>query len=320
MKMNILVMEDLNEQQITRIREASKGCKVTFVRANKELVHELSDVDIIFAGLFGEFDDEMFRAAKCLKWVQVLGAGVDAILFPEFVESSVILTSGKGWVGPHLAEQAFALLLALTRGIATSIRAKSWDVKWDVRNAAWELTGKTIGIVGFGGTGRDVAVRAAAFGMRSIAIDPEDVEVPDCMEGVWPMERFYDLLSESDVVCICAPLTPKTQGMFNRSAFQKMRRHALLINVTRGNIMDEDALVEALSDGTICGAGLDVTPQEPLPDEHPLWNMSNVVITPHVAGASPHRIERGVDLFCENLKRFLNDEPMLALINKQKGY
>jgi phosphoglycerate dehydrogenase-like enzyme len=134
------------------------------------------------------------------------------------------------------------------------------------------------------------------------------------------MDRFHDLLGESDVVAICAPLTPDTEGLFDREAFRRMQSHAMLINVTRGRIVDEEALLEALQKGLIGGAGLDVTPQEPLPEDHPLWRMENVIVTPHTAGGSPNRMDRTVALFCENLRRLLAGEPMLSVIDKRKGY
>ena len=223
-------------------------------------------------------------------------------------------------MGVHLAEHAMALLLGLTRGIATAVRKPGWDQRMAIRNAAWDLLGLNMGIVGLGGTGRDLAERAHGFGMRIVAVDPEDVEVPDNVEACWKMDRFYDLLEQSDVVSVCAPLTSETEGMFGREAFARMRSHALLINVTRGKIVDEQALMEALRDGAIGGAGLDVTPQEPLPEDHPLWRMENVIITPHAAGGSPNRTERTVELFCENLRRLLSGQPLLSVIDKKRGY
>ena len=177
-----------------------------------------------------------------------------------------------------------------------------------------------MGIVGLGGTGRDLADRAQGFGMRIVAVDTEDVEVPDNVEACWKRDRFYDLLEHSDVVAICAPLTAETEGMFDEQAFARMRSHALLINVTRGKIVNEQALIEALRKGVIGGAGLDVTPQEPLPEDHPLWSMENVIITPHAAGGSPNRLDRIVELFCENLRRLLAGQPLLSVIDKRKGY
>ena len=156
--------------------------------------------------------------------------------------------------------------------------------------------------------------------MAVVAVDPEDVDVPESVEACWEMDCFYELLERSDVVAICAPLTAETEGMFDEKAFARMRNHALLINVARGKIVNENALMDALEKGEIGGAGLDVTPQEPLPDEHQLWRMHNVIITPHVAGGSPNRRDRLVQLFCENLRRILASEPLLSVIDKRKGY
>ena len=156
--------------------------------------------------------------------------------------------------------------------------------------------------------------------MRVVAVDPETVEAPTFIHEVWKMHRFNELLSESDIVCICAPLTPETEGMFNDSTFELMKTNALIINVTRGKIIDEQALLRALKNGLIGGAGLDVTPVEPLPQDSPLWDMPNVIITPHVAGGSPIRMDRTVDLFCDNLERYLVGKPLLSVIDKQKGY
>jgi phosphoglycerate dehydrogenase-like enzyme len=134
------------------------------------------------------------------------------------------------------------------------------------------------------------------------------------------MEGFYDLLAESDIVSICAPLTKETEDLFDLSAFRQMKSHALLINVTRGRIVNGPDLIRALEDGLIGGAGLDVTPEEPLPSDSPLWDMPNVIVTPHVAGGSPIRQDRTVDLFCQNLERFLSGKPMVSQIDKRKGY
>lgn len=134
------------------------------------------------------------------------------------------------------------------------------------------------------------------------------------------MDRFHDLLAASDIVAICAPLTPETQGMFDDAAFEQMQSHALLINVTRGKIVDGPALLRAVTSGSIGGAGLDVTPEEPLPADSPLWDLPNVIITPHVAGGSPIRLDRSIGLFCDNLERLLVGKPLLSVIDKEKGY
>ena len=314
--MKVLINDRLDDHHMVQIQSSVEDIDLIIPESSDDALEIMPEIDIIFGGM----SRDMFKRAERLKWVQTWGAGVDGMMYAEFVHSEVILTSAKGTVGVHLSEHAMALLLGLTRGIARAIRTADWNERMPIRHASWELIDKTIGIVGLGGTGCDVAIRAHAFGMKIIAVDPEDVEVPGCVEACWKMDRFYDLLSASDVVVVCCPLTEETRGIFDRMAFEKMQNHALLVNVTRGKIMDEASLVEALKTGQIAGAGLDVTPQEPLPDDHPLWNMPNVIITPHTAGGSPNRQDRIVNLFCENLQRFLNGEDMLSVIDKNKGY
>ena len=314
--MNILLNTDLEDEHKERIRAAADGVSLMEFDSEGEALEAMPEVDVVLGGV----TPELFRRADRLRWVQTGGAGADGTLFPEFVESDVLLTSAKGTVGVHLAEHAMALLLGLTRGIAHAVRKHGWDQRMPIRDASWELMDRTMGVVGLGGTGLHLAALAGGFGMRVIAVDPEDVALPAQVESCWKMDRFHDLLRESDVVGVCAPLTPETEGMFDRAAFAAMQGHALLINVTRGRIVDEAALMEALEGGLIGGAGLDVTPREPLPLDHPLWHMDNVIVTPHAAGGSPARNGRLVDLFCDNLRRFVEGRPMLSVIDKQKGY
>ncbi len=311
-----MINSDITSEQQQQIQSISDTIRIVSPRNSEDTMREIVDTDIVFGG----FNRRLFENAKQLKWVQVWAAGVDGILFPEFVESDVILTSAKGFVGTHLADQAWALILGIIRGVGRSARERTWNNKMSIRLAAWELGERTLGIVGLGGTGIEVARRAQGFEMRVIAVDPEPVDAPSFVHEVWKMDRLDDLLAQSDIVCICAPLTPETEGMFNDAAFQKMQSHALLINVTRGKIVDGPALINALQNDLIGGAGLDVTPEEPLPDDNPLWDMQNVIITPHVAGGSPIRMDRTVALFCDNLERFLVDKPLLSVIDKHKGY
>jgi len=177
-----------------------------------------------------------------------------------------------------------------------------------------------LGIIGLGGTGVEVARRAVGFEMGVIAIDPEEVPKPDFVREIWKPERFHDLLEQSDVVSICCPITRQTRDLFDREAFRRMQPHSLLVNVTRGPIVDTEALLEALDEGLIRGAGLDVTPQEPLPADSLLWDHPHVIITPHASGGSPLRLDRSIDLFCENLRRFADGRPILSVIDKHKGY
>ena len=314
--MKVLINTDITSEQQQKIEAVSEDLILVHPQNSEEALREIVNTDVVFGG----FSRSLFENATQLKWVQVLGAGVDGVLFPEFVKSDVILTSAKGFVGPHLADQTWALLLGLLRGIGRSVRERTWDNRMSIRLATWELSERTLGIVGLGGTGIDVARRAQGFDMRVIAVDPEEVEAPSFVHEVWNMDRFHELLAESDVVAICAPLTPETHGMFDDVAFEQMKSHALLINVTRGKIVDGPALIRALTSESIGGAGLDVTPEEPLPTDSPLWDMPNVIITPHVAGGSPIRLDRTVGLFCDNLERLLVGKPLLSVIDKEKGY
>ena len=314
--MNILLRVELTDHHRGQIRSAVEGVELVTPESEADLLKVMPQAEVVF----GSLSPDMFRRGERLRWVQTWGAGVDGQLFKAFVDSNVVLTSGRGTVGVHLAEHAMALLLGLTRGIAWAVQRPGWDQRMAIRNASWELVDRTMGIVGLGGTGRELAIRASAFGMRVAAVDPEDVDVPECVASCWKMDRFHHLLTLSDVVAVCAPLTPDTRGMFDEDAFRSMKSSALLINVTRGGIMDESALVGALAQGLIAGAGLDVAPVEPLPPDHPLWKLDNVLITPHTAGGSPNRQDRIVNLFCENLKRLDAGQPLLSVIDKKKGY
>ncbi|MFC1716409.1 D-2-hydroxyacid dehydrogenase [Candidatus Poribacteria bacterium] len=314
--MRVMINTALSDDQLRKIRGVSDELVVVVAGSRDDQFALVPDVEIVLGGM----NRQLFLAAEKLKWVQVPSAGADGLMFPEFVESDVTLTSMKGYVGIHLADHAMALLLALARGIHTAIRNPSWDMRMGIREKSLELTGKIMGVIGLGGTGIEVARRAAGFGMEVIALEPEDIQKPDFVKDIWKAERFHDLLGCSDVVTICAPLTDATDRMFNLDAFTSMKRSAILINVTRGRIMDGPALIKALEDGLIAAAGLDVTPEEPLPADSPLWSMDNVIITPHTSGGSPARVDRLVELFCENLKKFRSGEALLSVIDKRKGY
>ena len=311
-----VVADHLTDEQLDRIRAISDEIEVTVPDTIEDRAIEMPDVEVVF----GDFNLSMIGKAEKLRWVQAIGSGVDDMLFQEFVNSDVTLTSMKGLVGSHLADHAWALLMALSRSIGRAVRERSWASRFSIRDQSWELEGRTLGVVGLGGTGVEVARRAQGFRMKVIAVDSEKVSKPDFVDQVRDMSRFYELLENSDVVVICTPLTDETRDMFDEEAFKHMKDHAFLVNVTRGEIVHGPSLMKALENGMIGGAGLDVTPEEPLPDDSPLWSMKNVVVTPHTAGGSPLRIDRTVDLFCENLSRYVEGKPLLGIIDKKKGY
>ncbi len=321
MKLVILARQfipEVGEKQLREVEESARaaGVEVAVARDRETQMVEVEDAEIGF----GYLAPEVLPRARKLRWLQSVGAGVDSQLYPDFVAAPITLTSEKGLVGNQLAEHAFAHLLALTRGLGTAIRVKRWDARIGIRTAAWELTGRTMGVIGLGGTGIEVARRAVAFGMDVLAMDPEPVEKPSFVRALWGLDRFHELLAASDAVVITCPLAPSSKGMFDRTAFAHMRRHAVLVNVSRGEVVELEALVAALREGRIAGAGLDVTPVEPLPPDNPLWTMDNVIISFHTAGASPHRGDRIVERFRRNLARFQAGEPLEGVIDKVKGY
>ncbi|MCY4129712.1 MAG: D-2-hydroxyacid dehydrogenase [Gammaproteobacteria bacterium] len=302
---------------VSQIRAASQGADVV-VADPKSAIDEVQDAEIVL----GFVNERMFEKANSLKWVQSISSGVDMFLYDEFVESDVVLTSEKGLVGEHLADHGFGLLLMLTRQLRTALLlgADSWNHRPEMRRQEIELTGSTMGVFGFGSTGRAMAKRAVGFGMNVLALDRDPVPTSAEVNEVWRSDRFDDLLSASDVLSICCPLTKETHGKLNREAFKKMKPSSFLVNVTRGEVMVEEDLVDALTNGEIGGAALDVTPREPLPSDSPLWALENVVMTPHTAGASQFRAQRNLDRFLSNLQRYLSKEPLEGLIDKYLGY
>ena len=312
-----LTLPTVDDSIVTQIRAASQGADVV-VANPQNAIDEVHDAEIVL----GFVNRAMFEKAKSLKWVQSISSGVDMFLYDEFVQSDVVLTSEKGLVGEHLADHGFGLLLMLTRQLRTALLLgpDSWNHRPEMRRQEIELTGSTMGVFGFGSTGRGMARRADAFGMSVLALDRDPVPTSPEVAEVWEPSRFDELLRSSDVLAICCPLTNETRGKLNREAFETMKSTAYLVNVTRGEVMVEDDLVEALKNGKIRGAALDVTPREPLPSDSALWELENVVMTPHTAGASQFRAQRNLDRFLNNLQRYLSSEPLEGLIDKQLGY
>jgi len=313
-----LTLPEVTEEELKEIYVASGEGDIVVAADAEEAEQHWPDAEIAL----GTLNQETFRRATNLKWLHSTAAGADMLMFPEMVESDVSLTGEKGLVGPHLADHAFALLLALTRQMRRAIleAPKSWPSRAPMRKVMVELQGMTMGIVGLGGTGRSVAERAVAFGMDCIAVDNEDVAPSPHVRTLWGMDRFHEMLSRCDVVTVCCPLTKETRGLFDDAAFDAMKPGAYIINVTRGPIIDLDAITKAMQSGKLGGAGLDVHPVEPLPEDHVLWTMPNAVITPHTAGASQFRARRNVARFIANLRHWRNGEPLEGEIDKQKGY
>lgn len=312
-----LTLPTVADADLARIREAGDGAEVV-VSSPTDAIGHIGDADVVF-GFVGR---KLFRAARQLRWVHAIASGVDAFLYDEFKRSPVALTSEKGLVGEHLADHAFGLLLMLTRQLGTAQRlgADAWNHRPAMRRKEVELTGATLGIFGFGGTGRAMARRGVAFGMVVQALDRDAVAPSAEVSTVAGPEGFDALLARADVLAICCPLTSETRGRFDASAFARMKRGAWLVNVTRGEVMVEDALVAALESGQLAGAALDVAPREPLPADSRLWTLPNVAMTPHTAGASQFRAQRNVDRFVRNLRRLVAGQPLEGVVDKALGY
>ena len=312
-----LTLPGIGDEDLARIRAAAPaGSSVHVAGDVRRAAEKAADVDVIL----GFIPEPLFDAAPRLRWVHAVASGMDMFLYPSMRDSDVVLSGDKGLVGGHLADTGFGLLLALTRQIASALRLgpESWNRREHMREL--ELEGLTMGVIGFGGTGRALARRAVAFGMDVLAVDAFPGPASDGVAEVWPMERFSELLRASDVVAIGAPLTDETRGLLDDAAFSAMKPGALIVNVTRGEIIDGDALVAALRDGRCGGAALDVAPIEPLPADHPLWSFDNVAMTPHTAGASQLRAPRNIARFCENLERARKGQPLVGVVDKQLGY
>ncbi|HYS92585.1 MAG TPA: NAD(P)-dependent oxidoreductase, partial [Candidatus Acidoferrales bacterium] len=241
-----LIVSSLSDKDRANILEAAgPGSRMVEIKDSAAQRRELPDTDIIF----GRVHADNFHLAKQIVYYHSIGAGVDNILTTELVNHAVPLASEKGDVGIHLAEHAFALLLALTRGLHTAIRTPDYELREPIRVYQRELFEQTMGIVGFGGTGRAVAKRALGFGMRVLGVDIEDVAPEPGVDAIWPADRLPDLLRASDVVVICLPLTKATHHLFTRERFAQMQRHAIIINVTRGEIIRGEDVLAALEEG-----------------------------------------------------------------------
>ncbi len=270
--------------------------------------------------VIGKITPAQFAAAKRLKWMQVMSAGVDDVIFPELAQSGVTLTNMRIVYGPEIADHAFAFLLALTRRLNITIPAQK-EEKWIAhREGEIELNGKTAVIVGVGGIGREIAQRAFGFGMKVIGVDiqdyPPDVLVPRYVRP----EQLDEVLPLADVLFVSVPLTARSRGMIGPREFELMKKGSYFICVSRGKTYSMDGLVKALDEHRLAGAGVDVTNPEPLPPGHPLWKFPNAIITPHVANGSDRLSERQYTIVKENVRRFVHGEPLLNVVDKQRGF
>jgi phosphoglycerate dehydrogenase-like enzyme len=332
----VLITEPLSPEIVTRLQSISRRFELHVHPANKleEVPPQLLvRADVLYTLRIVPPPD----AAPNLKWIQFHMAGLDHFTDAPILERGVQFTSLSGAAAPQMAEYVVMMLLALGHRLPELVRAQSaheWPrEKWE-RFAPRELRGSTVGVVGYGSVGRETARLCQAFGARVLAVK-RDVMSPEdggyAAEGIgdpegripariYPPQTTRRMLAECDFVVVCAPLTVASRQWFDAEMIGAMREGACLVVVSRGDIVDEDALAKALQSGRIAGAALDVFTHEPLAPDDKLWEAPRLFITPHIAGSSPRYDARAAEVFAENLQRFLENRPLVNRLDPQKGY
>ena len=306
-----------------RLSQEFPKLQITQRNSYEGVEEDLRDVEILFTL---SLRPEQFAAASQLRWIHAPSAAVHQLLFPELVKSEVVVTNSREVHGPVVAEHVMALIFALAKKIPQAVmlqEKRTWgqEAIWKQGAHPREIAGATLGLIGVGSIGRRVAQMASALGMRVIAVrEHVEKEKPDGVEAVFAPSQLDDMLKQSDYVVLAAPLIAATQGLINADRLAAMKPEACLINVGRGPQVDEAALITALRTGRIAGAALDVFEREPLPPESPLWNVDNLLITPHTAGLTDKLWHRHYELFSDNLRRYLARETLRFVVDKQKGY
>ena len=295
------------------------GVEKVWALTHDDVMKEIGDAVVVY----GWPTLEQFQAAKSLKWIQIPSAGVEMVCsLPEIVESDVVITNCRGAHARVIAEHTFAMLLAFTRGLQRfeqDKQARRWRREESIPDVL-EIAGWTIGIVGYGQIGQQVARRAIGFEMDVLAVDAN--AMPDAPHGVevWGRDRLPELFERSDVVVVAAPFTPETRHMIGADLLNRMKPSSYFLVESRGGIVDEAALIDVLKKGKIVAAGLDVYEQEPLSATSELWDVPNLIMTPHLAGASTQKDRRCVEILRENLGRFQRGETLVNLVDKRRGY
>ncbi|MCH7740037.1 MAG: D-2-hydroxyacid dehydrogenase [Chloroflexi bacterium] len=295
--------------------------EVEFVAAYEEPEQQAAaaDADVFF----GWPSLASFRAARQLKWMACPGTGVDKIVaIPEIVESGIPLTNAPGAHVVPMAEHVLGMMVSLAHNYRQLFREQDEKIfdqgRWESRII--ELRGRTMGIFSLGEIGRAVARRASAFEMRVLAVDPHPAEVPDAVSECRGLDGLDDLMREADWLVISAPLIPATRGIIDARRLALMKPGSYVVIISRGGIVEEQALADALASGHLAGAGIDATEVEPLPQDSPLWDLENVMLTQHASALSPELYEGRRQVFKDNLARFLNGEPLRHVCDKSAGY
>ena len=333
--MKLVLYPAVDDHRFQRICEAAQPMIVINAASIDEALREIEFAE----AFFGKLTPELLAQAKQLRWVQSPTASLEHYLFPELIEHPCVLSNMRGLFSDVVADHVMSFVLCFARNLHVYLRKQQlgdWSPVGDRSYVAdfvhgpgsvlpmdrshQHLSDCSLGVVGVGQIGSEIVRRASAFGMKLMGVDPKTRSVPGVLNEVWSLDRLPDLLRAADYVVIAAPHTPETTKLFCRSTLQMMKRTGILINAGRGAIVDLNDLVDALFEEEIGGAALDVCEQEPLPPDHPLWRMSNVIITPHVAAASPHIAIRHLETLLENIRRFVKSEPPSTLVDKRLWY
>jgi phosphoglycerate dehydrogenase-like enzyme len=317
MPLNILIAS-MPPDRLARLRAVSPEVEFLIAADRDEALKLAPRAD----AAYGFCSKELIEAGTKLRWIQVGSAGVERYPFDLMKERGITFTNAKDIYGIQLADHNMAFILAFSRQLPFLFRAQQNRV-WENRKnyPPGELAGQTLLVVGLGGTGLETARRAKGFGMRVLATRRKThLPVPDCVDALHGPEALHELLPEADWVAVCLPLTVHTRDTFTGPEFERMKQTGYIVCVTRGGIINTEALMQALDAKQIAGAGLDVTDPEPLPADHPLWGYDNVIITPHASGHSPHAGQRMFDLLCENVRRFAAGEPLKHVVDLELQY
>jgi phosphoglycerate dehydrogenase-like enzyme len=318
----VLVLADPAEPQLAMLADLPPNTGLAVGKSAEAFERTAPDANVIF-NWSGARDllREVFLMAPKVRWVHSRAAGLDNQLFPELIESPVPLTNGTGVFSPSLGEFALAAILYFAKDFRRMIRnqmAGRWE-QFDIT----EITGQTVGIVGYGDIGRAVATRVRAMGMRVLAVkrhaSPPNTVDP-LVDRIYLSEQRVEMIAQCDYVVAAAPLTPETRGMIGEAEFAAMKPTGVMINIGRGPVIDEDAMLKALTEGRIKGAGLDVFTHEPLPPGHAFYRLENVLLSPHCADHTADWLEQAMRFFLENFERFRKGEPLLNVVNKNLGY
>jgi phosphoglycerate dehydrogenase-like enzyme len=320
--LTVLVLADPTEPQLAMLEALPQETSIVVGNTIEAFERAAPEATVIFNwSLGGDLLREVFRMCPNVRWVHSRAAGLDNQLFPELIESPVPLTNGRGVFSQSLGEFALAAILYFAKDLRRMVRSQVAGV-WDPFDIV-EVSGQTVGIVGYGDIGRAVAARARAMGMRVLAVKrhgPSAHNTDPLAEQIYGPDRRIEMISRSDCVVAAAPLTPETRGMIGDPEFAAMKPDAVVINIGRGPVIDEAALIRALSERRIKGAALDVFDCEPLPQGHPFYQLDNVLLSPHCADHTPDWMDQAMRFFLEQFERFRKSEPLRNVVDKKLGY